>query len=139
MAAFGGATQTFGGFTARVSDLKFSPTAASASITLNSDGTVSVTGNASSAGSGVWYGGAPAGGIGSSYWVKFVLSSGDAWTSGAAAGAVVSLSAGQTITWSIPPSTPRVLGASVAVSIYSDSGGVNLVGTGSIIADVEES
>lgn len=119
-----------------ISDTKTYPTAASASIAFNSDGTTSVAGGGSHA--GPWFAGAPSAGLGSSVWVKFHLTSGVAWNTGIVADAVVSLASAQTLFWSIAASTLFVKNASVAVTFYSDAGGTNQIGTGTITVDVEE-
>jgi hypothetical protein len=79
-----------------IGDTEASPTTATASLTLNSNGTITTTGNTSSAGSN-WY--TPTtGGIGSSYWAMLTVNSGTAPTSGTA-GSVLFLNGGETWTW----------------------------------------
>lgn len=73
--------------------------------------------------------------IGSSYWIKFVVSSGSGWTSGPTANTVVSLSAGQSVSWTASSGSLKI--ASIAVTIYSDSGGTNQVASGNLLVDIE--
>jgi hypothetical protein len=97
-------------------------TTASASITFDTTGDVSFTGNGSDP-SGVWFSPSTAG-IGSSYWIKFTNASGfSLWdnTGTIANNTVYALSTARTLTW-----TQSSLGAKLIltqVRIYSDSGG----------------
>lgn len=98
-------------------------------ITFGTDGTIKETGFI-----GGWYVG-PSNyylpttvSIGNSYWVKFTLSSGVAWTAGLVSGTIYALSTARAITWSTPALQSKT--ASVAIVVYSDSGGTTVVGSG---------
>jgi hypothetical protein len=98
---------------------------------LNSNGTITTTGNTSSAGSN-WY--TPTtGGIGSSYWAMLTVNSGTAPTSGTA-GSVLFLNGGETWTWT--RSTNGTTTANCTLTIYSDAGGVTAVASDSFSVSV---
>lgn len=109
-----------------------SPTPATGSVSVNTDGTISGT-NAS--GDAEWHRPA-AGSPGTRYWIKYTLDSGSAWNAGLTAGTVYALTSNRSVTWSV---TGGAKSAGVTASIYADSGGTLLVGTGSISVNVESS
>jgi hypothetical protein len=73
-------------------------------------------------------------GIGSSYWVKGVSDGFCNPTGGAVQDIVISLAAGQSWSWTV---NNNYLIGTFTVYIYSDAAGTNLVGTGSISINVE--
>ena len=111
-------------FTATLSDTKTGATA-SATLNLQSDGTVTVLGNASAT-SGEWYKPTTSG-IGASYWAKYTLNSGTAATSGPANGSVTALTS--TVGWNWQQTTVGSKGASAKVEIFDNAGA-----TGSALA-----
>ena len=108
-------------WTASLSDTKTAANA-SASITLNADGTVTVLGSNSRT-SGAWY--RPTGGTpGTSYWMKLTQNSGTPPSTGPAAGGMTPMSGSTGWSW-----TQTVLGlrsANVTVDVYD-----NVAGSGS--------
>lgn len=108
----------------------------SASFTLVSDGTSTRTpnGGGSAVAGPNWYAPTTAS-IGSSYWVKLVINSSATTTiSGSATNTVMSVSgAGWTFT---NTATNNEGTGSGTLSFYTDSGGTNLVATGSVSWDV---
>lgn len=115
-----------------LSDVQTTPTSATGTVQLNTSGTITGT---NESGDTAWY--LPTGGTpGNSYWVKFTKNSGDAWNAGLTAGTVYALSSARALTWSV---SGGLKSANVTASIYSDSGGTNLVGTGTIIVNIESS
>lgn len=115
--------------TATLSDVE-SSTTATCSITFNTDGTITLVGNGSS-GSPNWYSPTTTS-IGSSYWIKAVLTSGSAW-SGIANNTLYALSSARSMTWS--RATIGTTSGNATITIYSDSGGTNLVGTCTLTAE----
>lgn len=118
---------------ATASDLKGVTLAVAASVTFNTNGSMSSTGNASSVPAGWWssIGGVP----GNTVWVKFV-SSPTAWnTGGLVSGTIYQLSSALTIGWSSGAGTTKT--GSAAVTFYADSGGTQVIGSGTINGDVE--
>ena len=105
-------------------DYKLSPLNPAASLFLYTDGSLSVTGSTSSAGT-AWFstvGGTP----GNSYWVKFVLDSGTAWNlGGLTSGTVYALSATRQIGWQ--RTINGMTTASFSIYIYADAAGTSLV------------
>jgi hypothetical protein len=103
-------------------------TVGSCSLTLNTNGTVSYTGNSSGpqalspSGSDNWYFPTTTS-IGNSYWVKFVNNS-NLWTSGGIiSGNIYSLSSSRLLGWGTGP-----IVKDVDVYFYYDSAGSNLAG-----------
>lgn len=105
-------------------------------LALNTDGTITGTASGTTTNVSVptnWYSPTTTS-IGSSYYVKYTLNSGNTWSGGLVSGTVYQLSAVRSITWTstgvgAPP--PSKL-ANVTVNIYSDAGGTNLVSTGTL-------
>lgn len=120
------------GLQATVRDIHASPLTSFGRIQLKNDGTNDLTGNGSSA--NAWYSAAPMAGIGTDFWAKFHLSSGDAW-SGVTPDTIVALSTEPSLSWSAGAGQSK--NAIVAVTFYVDAAGANVVATGSITADVE--
>lgn len=117
-----------------VSDLRLSPATASASITVNSDGTISYTGNTSS-GPTKWFN-PPLAGVGNRYWVRLTLGTIPAADGGSAsAGVWLALSSNRTWTWSL--ATIATKAGSGTIAIASDAAGANIVGSGTLSVDVE--
>lgn len=101
---------------------------ASASVTFGSAGTITFTGNQSSAAT-AWI--TPTGaGVGADYWVRFTLSSGSPWDAGLTSGALNSLASSRALVWSASASTSKT--AVVSVQIYSDAAGAQLVTSGTL-------
>ncbi len=111
----------------------------SVTFTMNSDGTTGVT-RSGTGGSGAltstsWY--LPAtGSIGSHYWAKLTISSGFGTTySGSAQSTVLALSSA--LAWTFTNSSSVAEGTGTAtINVYADSGGTQLVATGSFNWDV---
>lgn len=110
-----------------------------ANLFLNSNGTSSVsrsgTGGTGALSCGPWL--APTTtGIGSSFWAKFVPGTNTGTTITGTINSPVSLAAGTS--WGIQNSSTTVEGQGSAgvIYIYSDSGGTNLVGSGTVTWDV---
>jgi hypothetical protein len=97
---------------------------ASASLSFNTDGTISVTGLDSSAGPN-WRSPTLAG-IGSSYWYRLTVNSGTSPT-GASVGAWIQGSVTRTWTWTRV--IPGVTSAACTIEVSGDSGGVSVVGS----------
>lgn len=76
-------------------------------------------------------------GIGNSYWIRFTLQSGVAWDAGLVSGTIYALSSNRSVTWTC--NTAIAKNAVVDVVIYSDSGGVTTVGSGSVDVSVDAS
>lgn len=106
---------------------------ASASITFNTDGTITLTGNLSGSNDS-WYKPTTAN-IGNNYWIKAVLATGTGWSTGITADTVLQLNTARAMTWS--RSTVGLTVATVNVFIYSNSGGTNLVAKGYLDVDVD--
>lgn len=99
---------------------------ASASLTFNSDGTVSYAATAndlSSPGTTSWYSPTVTG-IGSLYWIKFTATSGTFTTNGAST--FTSLASAVSVTKSATASSASV---TFTIEIAADSGGTNIVFT----------
>lgn len=106
-------------------ETQFDPTNATAGWRFQTDGTVDTRNQASYAAAHDWFkssGGTP----GNSYWIKSV-STGEA-TAGSANNTVLALSADQE--WRIVTNAVESISSSLAITIYSDSGGTNVVSTG---------
>jgi hypothetical protein len=114
-----------------IGDLETFPTNPTASLALNSNGTITTTGNTSSANAN-WYDPTTTG-IGSNYWALLTINSGSSPNSGTA-GSIVSLASGHTWTWS--RTSNGTTSASCTLTIYSDSGGVTTVATDSFNVSV---
>jgi hypothetical protein len=104
-------------------------TTGSCSLTLNTNGTVTYTGNSSGAivlppsGSDNWYFPTTTS-IGNSYWVKFVNNS-NLWTSGGLTNnTIYALSSSRTVGWGTGP-----ILKDVTVYFYNDAAGTSLAGT----------
>lgn len=115
-----------------IGDTEISPTNPSASVQLNTDGTITYTGN-DSVGDPNWFIPTTTG-IGSSYWCKLHVDSGTNPTSGDALDTVLALSSVRNWQWS--RSTLGTTSATCTLSIYSDSGGTNLVDSDSFTVAV---
>lgn len=113
------------------------PSTATAGVTFNTDGSISYTtvGNVSTSHSGSTYWYYPVtGSPGNGYYIKFHLTSGNAWTGGLVDGTVYQLNSNRTVSWTTTSGTKTAL---VTVNIYSDAGGANIVGTGTLSIDCE--
>lgn len=104
-----------------------------ASITFNTDGTISYVGDGST-GVSNWYTPTTTN-VGSSYWIKFTTTSGSPWTGGLTSGTIYALSSARTVVWQQILSGGGKTGTA-SVNIYADAGGTALVGTGTINAQV---
>jgi hypothetical protein len=113
-----------------VGDNKTNATAA-ASVTFKANGSITYTGNTSS-GPANWY--LPTGQRPGAFYVKFHLTSGTTWTPGPTDNAVIAMSSDQVLAWNAPLGNTRT--ATVAVTVYSDAGGVNQVASGTITVNV---
>lgn len=102
----------------------------SAALLIGSQGGIVYVGNQSS-GADAWYFPTTTA-IGSSYWVKFTLQSGDIWDGGANNGTLQQLSTTRSLTWTASTGTSKT--AQVLVQIYSDAGGTTLVTSGTAYA-----
>ena len=103
----------------------------SGSISINTAGTITGT---HYTGQSEWY--LPSGGTpGNGYYVKFTKT-GSAWNAGLTEGTVYALTSNRSVTWSATGSSK---GATLTVSIYTDSGGTNLVGQGTVTVLVDGS
>jgi hypothetical protein len=108
---------------------------ANASVTFNTDGTISYVGS-NSTGPVNWF--TPTTPfVGSYFYIKFVLSSGDAWNTGGGliSGTIYALSTARGVAWTAPRSSNKT--ASVAVTIYADLAGTSQVSSGTITANVQ--
>lgn len=110
-------------------------TAATASASFNTDGTITYTGGASE-GSTRWYIPVTTN-IGSSYWLKVTVTSGNtmAPASTIANNTLTQISSDLKAQWTALGQTQKI--ATASVEIYSDSGGTNLVSTGTIDVDIQ--
>lgn len=99
----------------------------SGGININTAGTLTGSGYT---GEADWY--RPSGGTpGNSHYVKFTKGVGDpAWQAGLTEGTVYALTSNRSVSWNTPPSAAKQ--GTLTVSIYTDSGGTNLVGTGTV-------
>lgn len=105
-------------------DLEIDPTDASCSLQLNTDGTMSSTGNFSTVGPN-WY--LPTStGVGANYWVRMTVTAGSNPTVGTV-GSWLQLSSNRAWTWT--RTTTGVLSATVTVELATDSGGANIIAT----------
>lgn len=108
-------------------------------VTLNTNGTMTATDNgltqSLSTCSPNWYSPTTVG-IGSSYWVKFTLDTGNAWDSGLVNNTVYALSSARALTWTTT-SIPGTKAATATARIYSDAGGTTLVATVAITVDLQ--
>ena len=110
-------------------------TAATASASFNTDGTITYEGDSSS-GSTRWY--IPVTiNIGASYWLKVTLISGNtmAPSSTIANNTLTQISSDLKAQWTALGQTQKL--ATASVGIYSDSGGTNLVSTGTIDVNIQ--
>lgn len=97
--------------------------AASASCTINATGTITFTGNTSSSANNWWnlFGGIS----GNTYWVKFHVTSGTAWTSGGLVdGTIYPTTSARVVGWA----TASSITATVVVTFYSDAGATIPIG-----------
>lgn len=101
---------------------------ASASAQFTSAGGIAYTGNQST-GPATWYDPTTTG-VGSGFWIKFTLSSGSAWDAGLVSGTLYQISSARTLTWSATAGISKT--ASVAVQVYADAGGTQLVSSGTM-------
>lgn len=110
----------------------------SGTINFNTDGTISrsVSSPDSSSILSNWFLPTTAA-IGSSFFIRFVLSTGTTWTAGLVDGTLYSLSVVRSLSWTATTGNFKL--ANVAVTIYSDVGGTNLVGSGTLSVDIESS
>ena len=117
--------------------LRDAPTgsAAIASASFNTDGTITYTGDSSS-GSTRWYIPVTTN-IGSSYWLKVKVTSGNdmAPASTIANNTLTQISSDLKAQWTALGQNQR--NATASVEIFSDSGGTNLVSTGTIDVDIQ--
>lgn len=97
---------------------------ATGSITVKPDGTITYSGGLGTSSDTIWYS-PPSGAPGNSYFIKFVLASGTAWTAGLTSGTVYALSSARALAWS----TNTSITASVTVTFYLDAGGTLTVGS----------
>lgn len=107
-----------------------------ASIFFLADGTVTSNASAPNTNSVLanWF--APTtGGVGNSFWIKFTLTSGNAWDAGIVNGAINALSATRSLTWTATTGTNKI--GLVSVAIYSDAAGTTQVAGGTLSVDVE--
>lgn len=115
-------------------DTQITPTNANSAFTFFSDGSCIASSSNNPTVNGKWFSAAPQTGVGAGYWIKFTLSSGDAWTAGLVAGTLYQLNSNRSIGWNTSNGIKQAI---VTASIYSDSGGTNLVATWTIDAYVE--
>jgi len=109
-----------------------SPTNATAGWRFQTDGTVDKRTQAAYAADHDWF--KPSGGVpGNSYWIKSV-STGEP-TVGSANNTVLALSSDQE--WRIVTNIIEAISSSLAITIYSDSGGTVVVSTGTYTLDAE--
>jgi hypothetical protein len=110
-----------------------SPTAGirSGSLTLNTDGTISLL---NGTGSGAWY--SPTGaGAGTGVWVKIAVSGTNTTVSGSATGTWFQLTSAVGWTFANSSTTVEAFGT-YTLSFAADSGGVNVIGAGAGSWDV---
>lgn len=109
-------------------------TAATASASFNTDGTITYTGDASSGPTG-WYIPVTTN-IGASYWLKVTVTSGNtmAPASTIANNTLTQISSNLKAQWTALGGAAKT--ATASVEIYSDSGGTILVSTGTIDVDI---
>lgn len=105
-----------------------SPGSATASLTLGTDGTINNGSNDSSGGPAYWYTPTTVG-IGSNYWVRMTLNSGDAFTTGTV-GSYLQLSSSRA--WTLQEAVIGTKTNSCTIQIATDSGGANVVASGTI-------
>lgn len=119
---------------ANISDIRATPTTASGSLVVNANGTLSVTGNSSSA-PARWH--SDPGSPGSYTWAKWTDSTGKAATFGYTAGTLYALTSGMTIGWA--HAGTYIASGTGTLSFYGDAGGTQLLGSISLSIDVESS
>ncbi len=117
-----------------VTDTEVSPTQALGRVTFNTDGSISYVGNGSG-GAANWFEPTTPG-IGNNYWLRVTNNGGDLWDESYVSGSLVALSTARQFTWSV---VGGVRNAQANVQIYSDSGGTNLVSSGTISGTIESS
>jgi hypothetical protein len=98
---------------------------------LHPDGTI--TGTLYS-GTANWYT-LTTGGIGNSYWVKFTVTGGSAYNAGLIPGTLYQLNVDRGVQYSATAGNTKA--GNVGISIYSDSGGTVLVGSGGFSASLD--
>lgn len=113
-----------------VRDTKISPATAACGISFLSDGSITVSGNNSSA-STAWVIPVPPQ---TTYYIKLDFT-GDAPTGGSTTGTVLSLATSRSWTWSVAASVTR--SANCTVSVYADAGGTSLLRSVSFNATAE--
>ncbi len=120
---------------AELEDAEVSPTNPSASIALETDGTLTPTGNGTVTGPN-WF--LPTtGGIGTSYWVRLTLDSGTSPTSGDVVGSWLQITASRNWAWA--RTTVGITAAVCTLEISSDSGGATVVASCTFNVTVEKS
>jgi len=136
------AARTFGGLgysflpgSAAIFDTRLTPAACSGSLVINANGTLSVTGNGSTA-PARWH--SDPGTPGSYVWAKWTDTTGQAALFGYTAGTLYSLASGMTIGW-FHNSGTYIAAGSGTVSFYANAAGTQLLGTISLNIDVESS
>lgn len=107
-----------------------SSTTGNAAILIGDNGQILYVGNQSS-GATAWYLPTTAG-IGASYWARFTLQSGDAWSGTPVSGTLIALSTTRSLTWQATVGTTKT--AQVLLEIYSDAAGTIKVTDGTIYA-----
>lgn len=100
-----------------------------ATLTFNSDGTITYFKENFAGGPATWYG-ATSAGIGASYEIRFTLTSGDAWDAGLTSGTWYSLSSNRAISLS---ATTLDKSSNVAIDIrLASTGVIQTTGTGGL-------
>ena len=108
---------------------------AAAAVTFNTNGSITVSGDGSTAPTN-WYIPTTTS-IGNSYWIKFVLNSGSQWVGYGTtliSGTVYALSSARGPGWTVVAGTSK--SANATVTIYSDSGGINALVSGTFNVNI---
>lgn len=108
-----------------VVDVELSPTDASAQITLNSNGSITFTGNGTTVPQTYWYEGAPIAGIGNNYWYTLNILTGTGTNVGDPDGFIYSLATSRTFGWS--RGAIGITQATCQLRIWSDAAATQLV------------
>lgn len=125
---------TYNFFVDDIGDIEGTPTDASASLSIRTDGTIITTGNACNA-SANWY--TPTtGGIGNTHWVSLDKLSGSDPTSGDSLGLVLPLTSNRTWTWT--RTTIGTITGTFQLRIWGDALGTVLLGIDNFTVVVEE-
>ena len=107
----------------QLDDTVVDPTDATCSVQLNTDGSITLSGNASIGGSN-WFNPSSTG-VGNQYWARMTKNSGSDNTSGSALSTWLALSTARSWTWS--RLSVGAITANVTLEISSDSGGSVIV------------